>query len=165
MKERLKDVPDIAIITDIWSSENQKSFISVTAHFIQYSKLQSIVISTTELLQHHTSLNIANTLNDILLDWQIRDKIVTVVTDNASSMKKEVKDFLNMRNLFCVAHTLNLAVKDCIGSDENNQNNNLKNSTILDVISKSRAIVTHFKQNCKSANILREMQTNECGNT
>lgn len=58
-----------------------------------------------------------------------------------------------------MAHTLNLAMKDCIGSDENNQNNNLKNSTILDVISKSRAIVSHFKQSCKSANILREMQT------
>lgn len=100
VKERLKDVPDIAITTDIWSSENQKSFISVTAHFIQYSKLQSIVISTTELLQNHTSLNIANTLNDILLDWQIRDKIVTVVTDNASSMKKSGQRFFKYEKSF-----------------------------------------------------------------
>lgn len=85
---------------------------------------------------------------------------MTVVTDNASSMKKKaVKDFLNMRNHFCVAHTLNLAVKECVGSDENNQNNYLNNSIIVDLISKSRAIVTYYKQSVKSSNILREMQS------
>ncbi|XP_046973455.1 E3 SUMO-protein ligase ZBED1-like [Vanessa cardui] len=158
-KEKLKEVADIAITTDIWSSDSQKSFISVTTHFIRQGTLNSVVISTSELLENHTSLNIANSLKAILMEWQIFDKVVTIVTDNASSMKKAVKDYLNKRNHFCVAHTLNLAVKDCLIKDsENAQTNYLKNSEVLDIISKCRAIVTHFKQSVKSSNTLRDMQ-------
>ncbi|XP_052753998.1 E3 SUMO-protein ligase ZBED1-like [Galleria mellonella] len=160
LKEKLKDVLDIALTTDIWSSDSQKSFISVTAHFIQYSKLRSMVISTKELPEQHTAENIANILRTILSDWKIYDKIVTVVTDNASNMKKAVNDYLNKRNHFCIAHTINLAVKDCLGKEiENIQSSYLKNTEILNVITKCRNIVTHFKQSTKSANTLRDMQT------
>lgn len=158
IKQKLQDVEYIALTTDIWSSDSQKSYISVTAHFIQSSKLQSLVISTSELADQHTSLNIANALQTILTEWNIFDKIVTIVTDNASSMKKAVKDFLNKRNHFCVAHTINLAVKDCIQT-ESEAFPHLKNGAVLEVISKSRAIVTHFKQSIKSSNALREMQS------
>ncbi|XP_072394799.1 E3 SUMO-protein ligase ZBED1-like [Diabrotica undecimpunctata] len=159
VKEKLQGVEYIALTTDIWSSDSQKSYISVTAHFIKDVKLHSIVISTTELSEHHTSLNIANALRTILLNWEIFDKIVTIVTDNASNMKKAVKDFLNKRNDFCVAHTLNLVVKDCISkNNENDRNSDLKNAAVLDVILKSRAIVAHFKQSIKSSNTLRDKQ-------
>lgn len=158
IKQKLQDVEHIALTTDIWSSDSQKSYISVTAHFIQNSKLQSLVILTSELADQHTSLNIANALRAILTEWNIFDKIVTIVTDNASSMKKAVKDFLNKRNHFCVAHTINLVVKDCIQT-ENDAFPHLKNGVVLEVIAKSRAIVTHFKQSIKSCNALREMQT------
>ncbi|CAK1586462.1 unnamed protein product [Parnassius mnemosyne] len=159
---KLQSVEHIALTTDIWSSDSQKSFICVTAHFINNSKLHSMVVSTTELSQHHTALNIANALRTTLTEWEIYDKVVTIVTDNASSMKKAVKDYLQKRNHFCVAHTLNLAVKDCISKDsesETDHNRHLKNAAVLDIVSKSRAIVTHFKQSIKSSNTLRDMQS------
>ncbi|KAH9637309.1 hypothetical protein HF086_006953 [Spodoptera exigua] len=157
-KQKLQSVEYIALTTDIWTSDSQKSYISVTAHFIENSKLQSLIIATSELADQHTSLNIANALRNILNEWNIFEKIVTIVTDNASSMKKAIKDFLNKRNHFCVAHTINLAVKDCIQA-ESDVYPHLKNSDVINVISKSRAIVTHFKQSTKSSNALREMQT------
>ncbi|CAH2088334.1 unnamed protein product [Euphydryas editha] len=150
MRGKLQSVEYIALTTDIWSSDSQKSFISVTAHFIKTSKRHSIVVSTTELLEHHTSLNIANALRTISMSgrWEIFDKVVTIVTDNASSMKKTVKDILNKSNHYCIAHTLNLAVKDCITG-----------RLVVNVMLKSRAIVTHFKQSIKSSNTLRDMQS------
>ncbi|CAG5055123.1 unnamed protein product [Parnassius apollo] len=158
---KLQSVEHIALTTDIWNSDSQKSFIiCVTAHFINNSKLHSMVVSTTELSQHHTALNIANALRTTLTEWEIYDKVVTIVTDNSSSMKKAVKDYLQKRNHFCVAHTLNLAVKDCISKDsETDHNRHLKNAAVLDIVSKSRAIVTHFKQSIKSSNTLRDMQS------
>ncbi|KAK2578345.1 hypothetical protein KPH14_005572 [Odynerus spinipes] len=87
LKEKLQNVQAIALTTDIWGSDSQKSFISVTAHFIKGPKLHALVISTSELCENHTSLNITNALRVILTEWQIFDKIVTIVTHNASGMK------------------------------------------------------------------------------
>lgn len=49
------------------------------------------------------------TIREILEDrWQIYDKMVTIVIDNAANVKKAISDYLNKRNHFCVAHSLNL---------------------------------------------------------
>ncbi|XP_063538120.1 E3 SUMO-protein ligase ZBED1 [Cydia strobilella] len=160
VKAKLEGVKDIALTTDIWSSDGQNAFISTTAHFVKDASLHSLVISTTELSEQHTAINIANALRAIMTEWQIYDKVVTIVTDNASNMKKAVQDYLQKRNHFCVAHTLNLAVKDCINKDNDQpQSAHLKNEEVLQVITKSRTIVTHFKQSIKSSNSLREMQS------
>lgn len=63
---------------------------------------------------NHTAENIALAIQEVMDQWQIRTKVVAIVTDNAAAMKKAVSECLNKRNHFCVAHTLNLAVKDCI---------------------------------------------------
>lgn len=90
LKENLKNVSDIALTTDIWSSDSQKSFISVTVHFISNAKLNSLALSTSELREHHTAMNIANVSRTVFSEWQIFDKVDTIVTDNASSMKRAV---------------------------------------------------------------------------
>ncbi|XP_026465961.1 zinc finger BED domain-containing protein 1-like [Ctenocephalides felis] len=119
-KAKLTFVENIAITTDIWSSDSQKSFLSATAHFIKDSKLNSLVIATIELRENHTSQNISNGLKSVLIEWQIFDKVDIVVTDNAPNMKKAITLFLNKKNLSCVAHTLNLVVKNCLDKDKEN---------------------------------------------
>lgn len=79
VKEKLKNVQNIAITTDMWSSDSQMSFISITALFIMDWKLYSLVISTSQLTENYIALNIANTLRTKLTEWQILDKIVTIV--------------------------------------------------------------------------------------
>lgn len=83
-KKILQDVEHISLTSDIWMSDSNKSFVSVTAHFIQESKLRSIVICTSEIGETHTAENIANVIRQILDEWQINSKIVTIVTDNAA---------------------------------------------------------------------------------
>ncbi|KAJ8930493.1 hypothetical protein NQ314_016720 [Rhamnusium bicolor] len=108
----------------------------------------SIALSTIEMPKEHTSMNIAESMKVVLDDWKIFDKIVAIVSDNASNIKKAISEFLKKRNQNCVAHTLNLVINDCIKNNEDFNN----------LIGKCRAIVAHFKRSNVAAYKLREIQ-------
>lgn len=125
----------------IYGHQIVTKFITLTAHFIYEAKLTSLTLSTSEMPDNHTAEHIAMTIKEILEDqWQIYDKVVIIVTDNAANVKKAISDCLNKRNHFCVAHTLNLAVQDYM--KENQQ---------LKLTEKCRAIVSHFKRSNQAA--------------
>lgn len=68
----------MAITTDIWTSDSNIGWITLTAHFISDDELKALVLS-------HTAENIGSVLNVILTEWAILDKIVEVLTDSARS--------------------------------------------------------------------------------
>lgn len=138
----------ISLTTDLWSSDSNRCYITITAHFIYDFKTRSLALSTEEVKTDHSAINIGQAILDILSKWQITDKIVTVVTDNAANMKKAVLEHLRKNHHPCVAHTLNLSVQDSI-----KYNPNLDN-----LLSKCRSIVTYFKQSNVAAYKLRELQ-------
>ena len=57
----------------------------------------------------HTAIHIKDTLESILNEWGIREKVFTITTDNASNMKKCVQD-MGVNQLGCIAHTLQLVI-------------------------------------------------------
>lgn len=123
--------------------------------------MQAITISTKEAHFEHTAMNISNSIKESLDEWGIFDKIVAIVTDNAPNIKKAVNEYLNKRNQYCIAHTLNLAINDCMKDDisADFDEPELYNSPNLqDLLSKCRAIVAHFKHSDKSSYKLREGQ-------
>lgn len=61
----LKNVNDVSIKTDMWTSDFTKSYITVTCHFIYTDNLYSPVIATKEVCESHTGENIASTLSHI----------------------------------------------------------------------------------------------------
>lgn len=157
-KKELEDTSYLALTSDIWTSDSNKSFISLTAHYIYQYKLKSVVISTSEIQIHHTAENIALAIQEVMDQWQISSKVVTIVTDNAAAMKKAVSECLNKRNHFCVAHTLNLAVKDCIERETFNSAGNTSNCQLPQLLAKCRAIVSHFKHSTKASYALLKVQ-------
>ena len=58
----------------------------------------------------HTAIHIKDTLESILNEWGIREKVFTVTTDNASNMKKCVEDMEGVNRLGCTAHMLQLII-------------------------------------------------------
>jgi hypothetical protein len=58
----------------------------------------------------HTATHILKTLESILEEWNIRDKVYAITTDNGSNVKKAINDMENIKWLGCVAHTLHLVV-------------------------------------------------------
>lgn len=90
VKNKLKDSAYISFTTDIWtSSVNNESFISLTAHFISLKNIEQEIhaISIKHFPQGHTGCNIADKLNDILQEWNIKkEKVHAIVRDNAANM-------------------------------------------------------------------------------
>ncbi|KAM0868272.1 hypothetical protein ACQ4PT_041401 [Festuca glaucescens] len=114
----------VCLTTDCWTSQQQESFMTVTAHFICNEwKLHKKIISFFKV-KGHKGDDIGKHLKKTLIDWGV-EKVMTITVDNASSndggivyMKKELNKannsiagakYLHMR---CAAHIVNLIVTD-----------------------------------------------------
>lgn len=143
-REELERVDDLLVTTDTWTSDSGKSYLDLTVHFIWDDKLKSFNLGVNEVSSDHSSANIASSMRSMLDQWNVFHKIV----------KKAISDYLQKRNHFCMAHTLNLVVKDSL--DKNSANLDLK--VLKLTFEKCRIIVTYFKQRTKAAYKLRELQ-------
>ncbi|KAL4119491.1 hypothetical protein QTP88_012298 [Uroleucon formosanum] len=149
LKKMLENVASLSITTDIWTSDNNIAYLTVTRHFIFDDHLYSPVLATREMRESHTGVNIANLLSDILNKWGIKDKIVTIVSDNGSNIKNAINVHLCKHHHPCVAHTLNLSINEAI----------MSNKDFQDVLKKCRTLVGHFKHSVFASEKLKELQT------
>jgi len=101
----------VAITTDIWTSMNTDSFMTLTAHFVDktISELRTVVLCTKKLVSNHTGASLSEVINQELVDWNILYKVVAIVTDGASNIKLAVR-LMNISHIPCTAHRLNLIV-------------------------------------------------------
>jgi hypothetical protein len=133
-KEVIKDAVSVTITTDCWTSRNVEGFIAVTSHFITPTfETKSVVLETSSYNENHTSANLAAELNRIIREWNLENKILLAVSDNAANIKKAIKEDLKWRHFGCLAHTINLIVQDALKSIE-------------PLIEKAKALVSHFKK-------------------
>lgn len=144
----IKDVEHMSITTDIWTSDTNKSFLSVTSHFLFDNVLSSRTLNAAELPDRHTGEHISQRLENIFCEWDIKYRVTTIVADNASNVKSAVEKLQLYNYHPCLAHTLNLTVKESIS----------KSDDINTVIEKSRRIVTHFKHSVTATSKLEDMQ-------
>ncbi|KAJ8971935.1 hypothetical protein NQ314_000468 [Rhamnusium bicolor] len=108
LKAILYDIKHVSVTTDIWSSDSNVANLTLTCHFIHGNELNARVLSTKELTSSHTGENIAATITTILSEWNIFDKIVTIVSDNGINIKNAINEYIYKYHHPCVAHTLNL---------------------------------------------------------
>lgn len=147
VKNDLAKPTHVAITTDIWTSCSTRSFLAVTAHYIIDHELKSSLLETRQLTDRHSAENIARELRGIFNEWKIFEKVVTIVTDNASNMKNAVNEQLQKHHHPCVAHTLNLVVID-----------SLKHKDVQQLLDKCKNIVAYFKRSTLAADELVKMQ-------
>lgn len=149
LKLILENVNDLSITTDMWTSDCNKSYLTVTCHFIHNNRLHSPVLATREVKDSHTGLNIATALTHIFNEWSIANKIVTIVSDNGSNIKNAINEHLLKYHHPCVAHTLNLSVNEAING----------NFDVHQILKKCRAIVGHYKHSSLATGKLRDLQS------
>lgn len=82
--------------------------------YIQRQILYSPVLATREVHGAHTGENIAAVLSEIFNEWEINNKIVTIVSDNGANIKNAINIHLQKYHHPCVARTLNLSVNEAI---------------------------------------------------
>lgn len=146
LKALLSEIKHISLTTDMWTSITGDSYITVTSHFIHEWKLCTAALSTVKMEERHTGVNIASAINSILEDYNIKNNIVCIVTDNASTMTNAAAN-LKIKHLNCFAHTLQLVVSDM-----------LNNPSVKTLIDKAKDIVRTFKTSSVALEILREEQ-------
>lgn len=153
IKNELKDLQNVSCTTDCWTSRSQASYITITCHAINYQwKPRSFTLTTHEVEERHTALNIAHHLEKSFKEWGIKNKVYAIVTDNAANVTNaisqlEINDDMEKSGLTCAAHSLQLAV-----------NKALLNDDIQCIITKSSKIVGHFKHSAISCKALVKMQ-------
>lgn len=150
LKQIMDSVENVSITTDIWTSDSNKGYLTVTVHFIFDGKMWSRVLATEEICGAHTGENISKHLSSISNKWNILNKITGVVTDNGANIKNAIHEHLKKHHHPCVAHTLNLSVMEALSSSSNN------NFSML--VKKCKAIVTHFKHSVQATEKLKSIQ-------
>lgn len=106
----LTQATSVSLTMDLWTARNRQGYLGVTCSYLDQSfKLREFTLDIAYVRYPHTAIHIKDTLESILNEWGIREKVFTITTDNASNMKKCVQD-MGVNQLGCTAHTLQLVI-------------------------------------------------------
>lgn len=119
--------------------------MGVTVHFINKDvSIQSVCLGCEKFDEKHTIVNLIQFLKSTIQEWKIDNKIIAVVSDNASNIVGAIKQ-CNFRHIPCFAHTINLIVQKGLKS--------------IQVIQKKvKSIVEHFKRSSYALSKLQATQ-------
>ena len=143
--EELSEIEHVAITHDSWTSLNNESYDTVTAHFINQNwSLRTRVLQTSKVEGSHTAETIQESLEATKAKWSLPDRIA--VSDNASNEVKVLK-LLGWPRLQCMEHNINLCVKA-----------GLQVPQIAKLTSKGRAVVSFFHRSPSATGLLKSKQ-------
>ncbi|XP_068598232.1 E3 SUMO-protein ligase ZBED1-like [Brachionichthys hirsutus] len=144
LQERVKKATAVCLTTDGWTSQTATTFLSVSCHFIENYKMVSCLLDCFEFSDGHASENLAEELLRVAKEWDVGDKVVCCVTDDAANVTKAVKT-LNWAHQPCLAHTIYLVVRDAL-------------EVMKPAVDKVKAIVDFFHRSTTATRKLRSTQ-------
>ena len=106
VKDSLRKADYLSVTTDAWSGCHNRSYISVTAHFVNPSwNLKHYCLQVQEITESHTAVNLADDLRNSLEQWETLDQLVTITTDNAANITNATVNELELPHFGCVGIT------------------------------------------------------------
>lgn len=112
MIDFLKTTPDHASITfDCWSDNaKQRSFIGYTYHFLNENwEIKTAVLRVTALQRPHTGERIRDNFQQMLKEFGISHKRISVVTDGGTNVIK-CAELMNVKRAGCISHSIHLLI-------------------------------------------------------
>ncbi|XP_014299548.1 zinc finger BED domain-containing protein 4-like [Microplitis demolitor] len=125
----------------------------MTVHAInELWNLRCLTLDTLEMTESHSAENIYNHLCNALSEWNIAEKTIAVVHDNAPNMvaamrESSTADIKIGQSVYCFCHSLQIVVEKAF-----NEKNFKKH------LQKVSAVVGHFKHSYKATNALKDAQ-------
>jgi len=118
--EFVKDFPNVtgvSFTTDLWTSRNNDSFMSLTIHFINSDfNLFSFFIACTPFTGRHTGVAIAVNLDTFIANLNLNEEVHRAcVNDNGSNIVLAAKESDEINSeLRCNDHTIQLVILKAI---------------------------------------------------
>ena len=141
-----EEASSIALMTDIWTSSTNDSYISLTVHFItNYWETRSCILETRSFPEHHTGANIAGKLKDMVSTFDIDNSKVVHDQDNVQLAGEIIQRDVGWYSINCSAHKLQLCIN---GSQQ----------TIVRALDTARKLVSHFRHSALAAAALKKHQ-------
>ncbi|CAG8591842.1 4718_t:CDS:2 [Dentiscutata erythropus] len=79
----------VNLMMNIWSSKTNQRYIGVMATWIDSAfKLKETLLTIQLLFSPHIAEAIANSLNQVITDWELTDQIFCIITNNGANVKK-----------------------------------------------------------------------------
>ena len=107
----------VSLTMDAWTDNYRHiPFMTFTLHWISptETQLRSCTLQTSFLPHPHTADNIVEELKKVLTQFNLNNKIITLVTDGGANMIKAARD-MKVDRVPCVAHGLhNLVIVDTL---------------------------------------------------
>ena len=145
IKANMSQAVACSITTDSWTSAASENYVAITVHYLdENSKLCSALLDCFVFNERHTAENISHEIRRVCQEWEIDNKIVAIVTDNAANMVAAARN-LGWQNIPCFAHTLNLIVQNALGE-------------IRELQVKVKTAVEYFKRSPHALSKLKEVQ-------
>ncbi|CAI5953880.1 unnamed protein product [Closterium sp. NIES-65] len=115
----------VALMHDIWTGENQRSYISVTGHCVNEKfELMQITLDFHAMPGKHTSARIIEVLLDVVKEWNTEKRCIAVTSDNVSANVAAMEFlcrggptdrhpplFFSEMHVRCMGHICNLAIQ------------------------------------------------------
>ena len=136
VKEELKNVDHTTdFTTDIWSSTcSTNSLFSLTGHWIRQDFMRKHgLLNASSFVGQHTAEAIKNEINRMLTAWEVEDKALTILSDNAANVIARLAQ-TGIDHQSCFVHTLRLVIHDAISTQR----------SINDMLAICRRIAAHF---------------------
>ena len=112
LKQEVKSCSHVALTSDIWTSAAIDSYLTITAHFRNSDwQLCTRVLTTANMPEHHTAVNIADRLTSTVEEWGIASTQVSALVHDNAANAVNAAELTDWPNFGCVGHTLKLAIK------------------------------------------------------
>ena len=130
LEEMMKKVIEVeadyvCITTDMWTSANGTSFISITLHYLTKDfTMKSFTLEVAPFTGAHTGDNIRDFIEGSMARWRIeKKKIVILFRDNGSKIVKAAR-LMNLPDAGCIGHGLHLVVGTFLSDKKSTNNDN-----------------------------------------
>ena len=150
VSQLLSSTTYVSVTTDAWSSTySHHSFMSLTAHFITDTmEKKDLMLSAWQFDESHTADNISVALLSHIQSWDIEEKLVCAVRDNAANMIAGMR-VAHIPSLPCLAHSLQLIIKNGV----------FHQPAVQQLLSCARSIVGHYHRSNTAFQLFAKIQS------
>lgn len=153
----------VSLTVDAWSSRIYNGYMIITLHWINSSwVMKSATLHFHRFHTPQTGDSASIFIYEVIKEWNLLNSIQSITTYNAADIRSAVKRLfqrlhgnpptsqqLKLIHVRCVAHTLDLAVKECMKEIHTKTDKILHFINCIRCSVKRREVLVRFDCNCR----------------